>query len=76
MALYKYLKKTSVLPEPDNPLSTLVPSSAIAAANEKVQPLLTEASSTSKKTGKQAQYLVYSDEEKYRIGKRAAEQIR
>ena len=69
MALYKYFEKASVLPNPDGPLSARVPSSAIAEANKRVQPLLAEAGSTSKKTGKRGQYLVYTDEEKLKIGK-------
>ena len=52
-ALYKHLKKTSVLPNPDGPLSARLPSSAIAKANEEVDPLLTENTyCTSKKGGK------------------------
>ncbi len=72
MALYKYFKKNSVLPNPDGPLSTRVPPSAIAEANKQVQPLI-ENDSASKKSGKRGQYLVYTDEEKCKIGKRAAE---
>lgn len=49
-------QKASVLPNPDGPLSAGVPSSAIAEANRKVQPLLIEAGSTSKKTGKRGVY--------------------
>ena len=40
MALYKYFKKNSILPNLDGPLSTRVPPSAIAEANKKVQPLI------------------------------------
>ena len=51
--IYKHLKKTSVLPNPDGPLSARLPSSAIAKANEEVDPLLTESTyCTSKKGGK------------------------
>ena len=62
MALYKYFKKNSVLPNPDGPLSTRVPPSAIAEANKKVQPLI-KTDSASKKTGKCGQYLVCTGEE-------------
>ena len=74
MALYKYFKKTSasVLPNPDGPLSSRIPSSAIVKANEEVEPLLTE-STSKQKGGKRGQYLVYTEEEKFKIGKQGAE---
>ena len=37
MSLYNYFKPASVLPSPDGPLSKIVPSSSIQAANEAVQ---------------------------------------
>lgn len=58
MAIYQYFKKASVLPNPDGPLSSSVPSVAIAEANKKVQPILAE--EDSKQTGKRGQYLVYT----------------
>ena len=54
-------------------MSARIPSSAIAEANKRVQPLVVETGSTSKKTGKRGHYLVYTDEEKLKIRKRAAE---
>ena len=69
MALYKYFKKASVLPNPDGPFSARILTSAIKTA----KPLLNNPGSTAKQAGKRGQYLVYTDEEKYKIGKRAAE---
>ena len=54
-------------------MSARVPSSAIAEANKRVRPLLVETGSTSKQARKRGEYLVYTDEEKLKIGKRAAE---
>ena len=71
VALYQYFEKASVLPNPDGPSSTQIPSSAIAKANKEVKPLIKK--STSNKSGKRGQYLVYTDEEKLKIGKQAAE---
>ena len=45
---------TSVLPNPDGPLSARIPSSDIAKMNEEVELLLTE--STSKRGGKRGQW--------------------
>ena len=75
MVLYKYMyfKKTSVLPNPDGPLSTRVPTTATKQANKEVETLLNNPESTSKPAGKRGKYLVYTDEEKYKIGKWAAE---
>ena len=64
MPLYKYFKAASILPNPVGPLSARIPSSAIAEANKRVQPLFVETGSTSKKIGKMGEYLVYTDEEK------------
>ncbi len=72
MALYKYFKKSSVLPNPEGPLSYQTPSSAIARANKEVKPLLVSNKDSNDAKGKRGQYLVYTDEEKFKIGKRAA----
>ena len=69
IALLKYFKKESVLPNPEGPLSDRLPSSSIAFANKEVKPLL-EAKSKSKK---RAQYDSYSAEEKAKVAKRASE---
>ena len=37
MALLKYLQRTSTLPNPQGPLSRVIPSSSVAAANEEVK---------------------------------------
>ena len=39
IALLKFCKKQSVLPDPEGPLSSGVPSTSIAAANKAVKPL-------------------------------------
>ena len=71
MALLKYLrKKAIVLPNPDGPLSDRVPSAAISSANNEVKDLVNATSSDSRKRGA---YQNYTDEERARIGKRAAE---
>jgi len=42
MALLKYLQHTSALPKPQGPLSRVMPSSSIAAANKEVKRVLDE----------------------------------
>ena len=42
MALLKYLQRTSTLPKPQKPLSRVMPSSSVAAANEEVKRVLDE----------------------------------
>jgi len=42
MALLKYLQRTSTLPKPQGPLSRLMPSLSVAAANEEVKRVLDE----------------------------------
>ena len=52
MSILKYLKcvdngscsNTNALPDPEGPLSTLVPSEAIATANERVRDILDKSS--------------------------------
>ena len=71
MALVKYFKKSSVLPNPDGPLSERMPSSSIALANKEVESLL---DSDKERCGsKRGQYIKYSDEERAKVAKRASE---
>ena len=70
MALLKYFKKASVLPNANGLLSTSVPPSTIVSVNKEVKPLLDGQPSDSNGRGK---YLVYTEEEKLKIAKRAAE---
>lgn len=67
MALLKYFKKTSVLPNPNGPLSSHIPPPAIVSANKEVKPLL-DGQPTAR-----GKYFVYSEKEKLKIAKRAAE---
>lgn len=71
MSLYQYFKKASLLPSPDGQLSHHMPSSAIKGANKKVEPLLEP--SKSKELGKRGSYQIYTENEKLKIEKRAAE---
>ena len=76
MALLKYFRKVSVLPNPDGPLSDHVPSAVIASANKVVGDLVVRESNVPDTTGsrkKHSQYLSYTDKEKARIAKRASE---
>ncbi len=69
---WPYFKKDSVLPNPHGPLSTRVPPSAIATASKEVKPLL-DATKDNASRASRGKYAVYSDEEKIKIAKRAAE---
>ena len=90
MALLKYFKKNSVLPDPNGPLSRSLPSSSISAANKAVKPLLdaaegkttegkttegktTEGKTTEGKATGRGKYSMYSEVEKLKIARRAAE---
>ena len=79
MALLKYFKKSTVLPNPDGPLSDRMPSSAIISANKEVESLLTQVKDGSSSaqsttvTRKRGCYHSYTEEEKTRIAKWAAE---
>lgn len=76
MVLLKYFKKSTVLPNPNGPLSDRMPSSAIISANKEVESLLTQGqdgSSSAQSTRKRGRYHSYTEEEKARIAKRAAE---
>ena len=67
MALLKYLKKSSLLPNPDGPLSEQMPTSSIASANKEVESLLNSDNELcGSKTG---QYIKYSDEERAKVAK-------
>ena len=80
MALLKYFNKATVLPNLDGPLSDNMPSAAISSANNEVKDLVVRESDVpdSQLTNgpvkhPRGQYLSYTEEEKARITKRAAE---
>ena len=81
MALLKYFKPTnktvgSILPDPQEPLSRVVPSSRIEAVNKVVKPIVEEAMKAEAKgnsLGSRGKYEIFSADEKAMIGKRAAE---
>ena len=77
MALLKYFQHYhSVLPKPDGPLSQVVPSLSISAANKAVMVLLDPPGAEEKCTSqsdKREGYDHFTPEEKARIGKRSAE---
>ena len=82
MSLFKYFKRSDpaehVLPKPDGPLVTQMPSSSIVAANKEVKAVLESSSGQSneqktEKSSKRGHYDFYSPEEKASIGKRAIE---
>jgi len=71
MALFRYFKKESNLPDPHGPLAQSVPSTSIDAANLDLRAVIdTMSSHNSKKRGR---YEKYTPEQKAMIGKRAAE---
>ena len=75
MALLKYFKPVNsktldnTLPDPDSSLNEVVPSTAIAKANETVSKVLQQSSSS----GERGPYLKLTPAQRYQIGKRAAE---
>ena len=75
MALLCYLIKksvpSSVLPNPEGPLSQHMPSSSIASANKEIKQLID--ASSKKYSGTRGKYVVYTEEEKLKIVKREAE---
>ena len=76
MALFKYFKKATVLPNPEGPLSDRMPSAAISSTNKEVKDLVvreTDAPIGNSITRKRGQYLAYIDEQNLRIAKRAVE---
>ena len=80
MALLKYFNKATVLLNPDGPLSDRMPSGAISSANKEVKDLVVRESDVpdSQLTNgpvkrPRGQYLSFTEEEKARVAKRAAE---
>ena len=88
MSLYKYFKPKSsnssvtsssnaaatVLPSPDGPLSKLVPSSTIQAANNAVQKFVSDDSHCHPSgNGKRGSYAFYTDKERAAIGNYAVQ---
>ena len=75
MALLKYFKPVNskthdnALPDPDSSLNEVIPSMAIAKANEMVSKVLQQTSSS----GERKPYLKLTPAQRYQIGKRAAE---
>ena len=59
----------NALPDPDSSLNEVIPSTAIAKANETVSKVLQQSSSS----GERGHYLKFTPAERYQIGKRAAE---
>jgi hypothetical protein len=72
MSLFKYFQPSSTLPKPEGRLSTVVPSSSIAAANKEVKQVLDKADKPEGNL-KRGAYEYFTPEEKAQIGKRAAE---
>ena len=79
MALIKYFKHTdnkahSILPDPQEPLSVIVPSSRIEAVNTIVKPVFEEQiDGNCSKMSSRGKYEIFSPDEKAKIGKRAVE---
>ena len=67
MALMKYLKKSSLLPNPKGRLSEQMPSSSIASANKEVHNLLNHGDENHGSKG--GQYSKYTEEEKAIVAK-------
>ncbi len=67
MALYKYFKKETVLPNPNGVLSATIPSSSIRLANKLVKPLLEKQDDQSGTS--RGQYESFTPEEKAKIAK-------
>ena len=79
-SLFKYFKCESVLPNPSGPLSEVVPSEDIKAANKEVKEVIqnteagTHCSDTNKSAGAtRGAYERFTAEEKVQIGRRAAQ---
>ena len=71
MALLKYFKRDdTTLPNPEGPLSTIMPFSSIQALNKSVEPLL---SASDKESGSRGPYEYFTEEDKAVIAKRACE---
>ena len=74
--LFKYFKRTddkarSILPDPQESLSSIVPSSRIEAVNTMVKPVIEE--QIDGNCSSRGKYEIFSPDEKAKIGKRAAE---
>ena len=72
MALLKFLKLDPAkkgLPHPSGPLSTVIPASSIAAANEEVKKIVT----TGENKNERGPYVKFSNEAKLVIARYAAE---
>ena len=70
MAIYQYFKKQTALPSSMSPLSSSIPSKSISFANKEVKSVL---ESKARQGTKRGSYSVYTEEEKAKISKRAAE---
>ena len=80
MSLYRYFSAVSEvpasLPDPSGPLSKIMPSSSIEAANSKVSPLLINTKENDTCSGnlkKRGSYQKLTAEKRAEIGRRAAE---
>ena len=73
MSLCHYFTVNKNLPDPSGPLSRIVPSSSIEAANAKVSPLLTEPQNPEEKVVGRGPYQKLSGPKRAEIGRRAAE---
>ena len=77
MSLLKYFQPSPALPKPQGPLSKVMPSSSIAAANEEVKRVLEieekKSDPGSNPATKRSPYQHFTPEEKLLIGKREAE---
>lgn len=74
MSIHLYFKKKpSVLPNPNGSLSSRIPSKMIAIANNEVKPLIEEKTAKENNKLSRGKYSVYTEEEKLKVGKRAAE---
>ena len=71
MALFKYFKKATSLPNPEGPLSDRMPPAAIYSANKEVQDLVIKGdhSNSSSHSRKQGQYLSYTEKRKLELQK-------
>ena len=72
MALYRYFKREETsLPNPNDSLSKVVPSTSISIVNREVKTLIEKAGTPDSK--KRGNYQIFTWEEKAMIAKRAAE---
>ena len=72
MTLYRYFKQEETsLPNPNDSLSKIVPSTSISIVNREVTTLIEKAGTPGSK--KHGTYQIFTGEEKAKIAKRAAE---